>query len=117
MNKDNDIIEQIIKIETKIKNIFNNIKSIPEQVNEKIITDVINYFDKLKELIDRNLAEKIKDKFKLKFCKNCEKVEYFYCFKRCIYCKEDCCLNNLILCRNCKQFFCKECYQKNHKCL
>ena len=109
-------MNKIIKIENKLENIYKSIKIVPEQVNKKINKDVLNYFDKLKMVIDSNLEEKIRDKFRLKFCKECEKVEYFYCFKICFNCKDEYCLNNIILCRNCKEFICKECYQKNHKC-
>ena len=117
INIDNDLVMQIIKIESKIKNIYDNILLVPEKVNEEIIKDVMNYFDGLKQLIDKNLEEKIKDKFKPKFCEECQKVECFYCFKRCFNCKIEFCLNNIILCRNCKNFFCKDCYQKSHKCI
>ena len=117
INIDNDLVIQITKIESKIKNIYNNIKLVPEKVNENIIKDVSNYFEGLKKLIDKNLEEKIKVKFKPKFCEDCQKVECFYCFKRCSNCKIEFCLNNIILCRNCKNFFCKECYQKSHKCI
>ena len=116
ITEDNDLSEKILKIETKIESIYSNIKEIPEQVEEKISKDVLNYFDKLKELMDNYLAEKIRNKFKLKYCKDCEKVESFYCFKKCFNCNNDFCLNNIILCHNCKQFICKECYQKGHKC-
>ena len=117
INIDNDLVIQITKIESKIKNIYNNIKLVPEKLNENIIKDVSNYFEGLKKLIDKNLEEKIKVKFKPKFCEDCQKVECFYCFKRCSNCKIEFCLNNIILCRNCKNFFCKECYQKSHKCI
>ena len=114
--EDKELMNKIIKIENKLENIYKSIKIVPEQVNKKINKDVLNYFDKLKMVIDSNLEEKIRDKFRLKFCKECEKVEYFYCFKICFNCKDEYCLNNIILCRNCKEFICKECYQKNHKC-
>ena len=108
--------EKISKIENQIKDIYNNLKDVPEKLNENITKDVLNYFDKLKEIIDKNLAEKIKDKFRLKFCEECQKVEYFYCFKDCSNCKIEYCINNIILCRICKQFICKNCYHKVHKC-
>lgn len=114
---DNGLVEQILRIENKIKSIYNNIKLVPEKVDENIYKDVMNYFSGLKEFIDKNLEGKIKDKFKPKFCEECQKVECFYCFKRCYNCKIEFCLNNIILCRNCKNFFCKECYQKSHKCI
>ena len=107
----------IARIESKIKNIYNNIRLIPEKTNENIFKDVVNYFDGLKKLIDKNIEEKIKVKFKPKYCEECQKVECFYCFKRCSNCKIEFCLNNIILCRNCKNFFCKECYQNSHKCI
>ena len=116
INIDEDIFTYLLKIENKMVNINNNLKKVPEILNEKILKDVLNYFDKLKELINNNLNEKIKNKFKLKFCRECEKVEYFYCFKKCFICNTEYCLNNIILCRYCKQFLCKECYQKGHKC-
>ena len=116
INIDEDIFTYLLKIENKMVNINNNLKKVPEILNEKILKDVLNYFDKLKELINNNLNEKIKNKFKLKFCRECEKVEYFYCFKKCFICNNEYCLNNIILCTYCKQFLCKECYQKGHKC-
>ena len=113
---DKNLLDQISKIENKIESIYSTVKIVPERVEEKIIKDVLDYFNKLKMLIENNLEEKIRNKFKLVYCKECEKVEYFYCFKDCFNCKEEFCLNNIILCRNCKQFFCKECFQKEHKC-
>ena len=117
INIDNDLVMHIARIESKIKNIYNNIRLIPEKTNENIFKDVVNYFDGLKKLIDKNIEEKIKVKFKPKYCEECQKVECFYCFKRCSNCKIEFCLNNIILCRNCKNFFCKECYQNSHKCI
>ena len=114
--KDIELFKQLLKIENKIESIYSNIKLVPEQVQEKIFKDVLNYFDKLKELVNKYFEEKIRNKFKFKYCKECEKVECFYCFKGCFNCNREYCLNNIILCRNCKQFICKECYQKGHKC-
>ena len=114
--KDNDLFRHVLKIENKIKSIYDNLKLVPEQVKEKIFSDILNYFDKLKEMINKYFEEKIRNKLKFKYCKDCEKVECFYCFKGCYNCNNEYCLNNIILCRNCKQFICKECYQKVHNC-
>ena len=116
LKNDDYLSTYLLKIENKMESICNNLKSIPEKVDEKIFKGVLNYFNKLQELVDINFNEKIKSKFKLKFCKECEKVECFYCFKKCFICSIEYCLNNIILCRYCKQFLCKECYKKGHKC-
>ena len=116
LKNDDYLSTYLLKIENKMESICNNLKSIPEKVDEKIFKDVLNYFNKLQKLVDINFNEKIKSKFKLKFCKECEKVECFYCFKKCFICNIEYCLNNIILCRYCKQFLCKECYKKGHKC-
>ena len=114
--QEDDLLKQITKIDNKIESIYSNIKVVPEQVKNKIFKDVLNYLNKLKELVDNHFAEKIRNKFKLKYCKDCEKIECFYCFKECFNCSNEYCLNNIILCRNCKQLICKQCYQKVHKC-
>ena len=113
---DNDILEKLLKIESKIKSVYEFFESIPDIVKEKINIDIHQNMFKLKEKVNKNLDEKIKSIFSLKFCENCEKIEYFYGFKKCSNCSNDCCKNCILLCSNCKQFLCKNCFQKGHQC-
>ena len=118
LNKDNNnnLLKMINKVENKIKIIINNIENIPTQVEYCMFEDIKLYFQNLKKLIDMNLEEKINNKFRLKFCSECNKVESFYCFQKCFNCSDEFCLHGIILCRNCKEFLCKKCYTKKHKC-
>ena len=113
---DNDLLEKLLRIELKIKNIYEYMESIPDIVKEKINTDVLQNIFKLKEKVNKNLDEKIKNIFSLKYCEECERVEYFYGFKKCSNCSNDICKNCLSLCPICKKFLCKNCFQKSHQC-
>ena len=47
--------------------------------------------------------------FSLKWCNQCEKVDYFYGFLPCYICNKDNCKNCIILCSQCKHLTCKTC--------
>ena len=113
---DNDVVEKLLNIETKIKSIYEFMETIPDIVKEKINIDIFQNMFKLKEKVNKNLDEKIKSIFSLKFCEECEKIEYFYGFKKCSNCSNECCKNCILLCSICKHFLCKVCIQKGHQC-
>ena len=113
---DNDILEKLLNLEKKIKNIYEYMELIPDIVKEKMNNELSQNMIKMKDKVNNNLDEKIKNIFSLKFCEECEKVEYFYGFKKCSNCANDSCKNCIMLCQNCKNFLCKNCFQKNHQC-
>ena len=59
--------------------------------------------------IEENLNDKMKTMFNIKWCNDCEKIDYFYGFLPCFICKKDNCKQCIILCTQCKHLICKKC--------
>ena len=51
----------------------------------------------------------MKSMFSLKWCPECEKVDYFYGFLKCLICQNENCKNCISLCSKCKNLICKNC--------
>ena len=113
---DDDILKKLLNLESKIKNIYEFFESIPQLVKEKVNINIIQKMFNLKEKVNNILEDKLKNIFNMKYCEDCEKIEYFFGFKKCFNCPNYCCKNCIVLCSNCKQFLCKSCFQKNNHC-
>ena len=59
--------------------------------------------------IEENLNDKMKTMFSIKWCNDCEKIDYFYGFLPCFICKKENCKQCIILCTQCKHLICKKC--------
>lgn len=102
----NDTIEQekdqnntiITKIENNMQNITTQITS---EINAK--------FALLEKKIDEDFDNKLREMFRLKYCIECEKVDYYYAFIKCAHCNGENCKSCILLCSQCKRLICKNC--------
>ena len=113
---DNNRLKKLLKIELKIKDIFQYMEYIPDIVKAKIDEANNDNMKNIKEKVMKTIDDKMKNIFSHKYCEECEKIEYFFGFASCFKCSNLKCKNCLMLCRDCKHFFCKNCIQKNHQC-
>lgn len=73
---------------------------------DKKISDLLLFNEsKFKDIITSCL----KELHNLKWCQECEKVDYFYGFLECEICKNTNCKNCVLLCKSCKKLYCKTC--------
>ena len=103
------IFNSLINLENRMTNLENYTKNIQNEMKEDISNEfkkqVINFNNK----IENNLDNKISKMFVLKFCKECEKVDYFYGFIKCSLCFSENCKQCIVLCISCKHLLCKNC--------
>ena len=108
-NKNEKIINSLSNLENRMTNLENFTKNvqteIKEDINNEFKKQVINFNNK----IENNLDNKINKMFSLKYCKECEKVDYFYGFTKCHICNIENCKQCILLCLSCKHLLCKNC--------
>ena len=91
---------------TNLENFTKNFQTeIKEEISNEFKKQAIIFNNK----IENNLDNKISKMFSLKYCKECEKVDYFYGFIKCTICNSENCKQCIILCLNCKHLLCKNC--------
>ena len=114
----NDSINHFSELLNSLQNELNTINSYTKKIpiNEKINTfknSIIEEYDEKLPIfgkeIENELNNKIQLMFNLKWCNECEKVDYFYGFLPCDICNKDNCKDCIILCSKCKKFICKKC--------
>lgn len=66
-------------------------------------------FENLDAKIESKITEKLKDFYELKWCYQCEKIDYNFAFKLCLICNLDNCKDCIKLCKICKTLNCKKC--------
>lgn len=94
--------EQTSTIVTKIENNMQNITTqITSEINDK--------FALLEKKIDEDFDNKLREMFRLKYCVECEKVDYYYAFIKCAHCNGENCKSCILLCSICKRLICKNC--------
>ena len=115
---ENDSINHFSELLNSLQNELNSINSFTKKIplNEKINTfkkSIIEEYDEKLPIfgkeIENELNNKMKSMFSLKWCNECEKVDYFYGFLPCHICNKDNCKDCIILCSQCKNFICKKC--------
>ena len=103
------LFSSLTNLENRMLNLENFTKNIQTEIKEDISNEfkkqVINFNNK----IENNLNNKIGKMFSLKYCKECEKVDYFYGFIKCAICISDNCKQCILLCLSCKNLLCKNC--------
>ncbi len=85
--------------------------------NQKLKCEIaISIESKLKEeiecldlKIENKLNQKLKEFYELKWCKQCEKIDYNFSFTQCKICKNDNCKSCIKLCKICKTLNCIKC--------
>ena len=96
-----------------LNNLFNNfemkLKNLQNLTNN---FNMANYNIKEKfEEFENKINDNLNQKFLLKYCTECEKVDYFYGFLKCNSCLKETCKNCINLCQNCKKLYCKKCLE------
>ena len=102
----NDTIEQEKdQTNTIITKIENNMQNITTQITSEINAK----FALLEKKIDEDFDNKLREMFRLKYCIECEKVDYYYAFIKCAHCNGENCKSCILLCSQCKRLICKNC--------
>lgn len=110
-NSDDNNQHKIIisNLENRMNNLENFVKNMETEIKQNITNQFNAQAKNFNLLIQQNLDNKIGKMFTLKYCKECEKVDYFYAFKKCAACGIENCKQCITLCLNCKILFCKNC--------
>ena len=106
---DIQINNDIFNLENRMINLENYAKTAEKEIKQNITMEFNNQVKNFNSIIEQNLENKIGKMFSLKYCKECEKVDYFYGFKECASCENEICKECISLCNNCKILFCKKC--------
>ena len=106
---DTQINTNINNLENRMINLENYAKNAENEIKQSISIEFNNQVKNFNSIIEKNLENKIGKMFSLKYCKECEKVDYFYGFKKCTSCENEICKECISLCINCKILFCKKC--------
>ena len=96
-------------LEKRLTNLENFSKTSEEEIKQSISSEFNKQLKNFNLIIEKNLENKIGKMFNLKYCKDCEKVDYFYGFKKCASCENEICKQCINLCINCKILYCKKC--------
>ena len=127
-NSNNSSIDEIKENKTNLNEYPSLLNTLQKQINsfntltENILSNqkldtfknsmIKEYDEKLPQFgkdIEENLNDKMKTMFNIKWCNDCEKIDYFYGFLPCFICKKDNCKQCIILCTQCKHLICKKC--------
>ena len=103
----NTLQKQINTFNTLTENISSNHKL--DTFKNLMIKEYDEKLPKFGKDIEENLNDKMKTMFSIKWCNDCEKIDYFYGFLPCFICKKDNCKQCIILCTQCKHLICKKC--------
>ena len=96
-------------LDSKISLLDKYAKTIPDLIKDKIGTNLENHILNLGKKIEDDLDKKINNMFGLKYCIECDKVDYFYGFMKCSICLKDNCKQCISVCLKCKLLVCKKC--------
>ena len=99
----------ISNLENRMNNLENFVKNMETEIKQNITSQFNDQIKNFNFSVEQNLDNKIGKMFNLKYCKECEKVDYFYAFKKCATCGAENCKQCITLCLNCKILFCKNC--------
>lgn len=102
-------VKLLAELDQKISNLDQYAKSIPDLITEKISKDIKNNLLDLGKKLEDDLDSKINGMFGLKYCVECDKVDYFFGFMKCAICSKDNCMQCISICDNCKLLVCKKC--------
>ena len=111
INKFSILLSSLQKELNNLTNLTDKVPSIKKYDDFK--DSIVKEYDKKLPIFGKEIEENLKDKmtsmFSLKWCNQCEKVDYFYGFLPCYICNKDNCKNCIILCSQCKHLTCKTC--------
>ena len=80
-----------------------------ENIKYSLLKDYDEKLPIFEKEIEEDLNNKMKSMFSIKYCNECEKIDYFYGFLQCYLCKKNNCKQCIVLCSQCKHLFCKKC--------
>ena len=96
-------------LETRLSSLEKNSENFSIKIKEKIKSELSQKLSEINTQIENDIDRKIEKIFSLKYCKECEKIDYFYGFIKCTLCNEDNCKQCIVICTNCKNFCCLKC--------
>ena len=109
-NEVNDkLVNSLVNLENRMTNLENYTKNMQTEIKEDISNEFKKQVIDFNNKIENNLDNKISKMFSLKYCKECEKVDYFYGFIKCSICLSENCKQCILLCLSCKHLLCKNC--------
>ena len=103
------VINNLSELISKISLVNTFSKEIPDLIKDKLTRNLENIILNLNKKIENDLNEKINKMFQLKYCIECDKVDYLYGFMKCSNCLKDNCKQCISICISCKLFVCKKC--------
>ena len=96
-------------LDNKLSFLENNSKFVFAEIKEKINSEMLSKINEINIIIEKDMDEKLDLYFSLKYCKICQKIDYYYGFIKCIICFEDICKTCILVCSKCKNFCCIKC--------
>lgn len=85
------------------------ITSPSQTINNNNTSLLLSKFNSLEITITSLLETTLKSIFRLKWCTDCEQINYFYAFMTCSLCNKQNCKKCVNLCLQCKHILCKTC--------
>jgi len=89
--------------------ILKNNENLKSEIMSSIELKLKSEFDSLDNKIDLKLTQKFKSFYELKWCNQCERIDYNFAFTLCKICNKDNCKECIKLCKKCKTLDCKKC--------
>ena len=102
-------LDIIKNLESRMSSLENNSKDFSLAIKERVKSELLNKLNEINTNIESDIDKKIEKVFSLKYCKECQKIDYFYGFIKCSLCNEDNCKQCIVVCINCKNFCCIKC--------
>lgn len=96
-------------LESRMCSLETNSKEFSLQLKEKVNSELTEKLNEINTHIEKDIDEKIEKIFSLKYCQECEKIDYFYGFIKCSLCNGEYCKQCIVICVNCKNFCCVKC--------
>ena len=96
-------------LENKMTSLESNSKDFLLKLKERVKSELTEKLNEINLKCEKDIDKRIEKMFSLKYCKECEKIDYFYGFINCCICKEDICKQCVAICLICKNFCCIKC--------
>ena len=108
-NNKNKIINILSGLESKLDIIDTYAKDLPNLIKDKLENNLENNILNIGKKITNDIETKLDSMFEIKYCVECDKVDYFYAFMKCSICQKYNCKNCISICPGCKKLICKNC--------
>ena len=94
----NKIINILSGLESKLDLIDNYTKDLPNLIKDKLDNNLENNILEIGKKITEDIDQKIDTMLSIKYCVECDKVDYFYAFMKCSLCSKYNCKNCISIC-------------------